>query len=98
MVELYVTECTRFAAASPSMVFGGKQRLSARTNSSMRRRSRRGPNTSESTGKIGQELPSNQPAPLVPLYPDETPPQAQRGQQRPSEAPRAAPARSQSPP
>ena len=39
----------------------------------MRRRSRRGPNTSESTGKIGQELPSNQPAPLVPLYPDDTP-------------------------
>ena len=39
----------------------------------MRRRSRRAPNTSESTGKIGQELPSNQPAPLVPLYPDETP-------------------------
>ena len=37
----------------------------------MRRRSRRTPNTSESTGKIGQELPSNQPAPLVPLYPDE---------------------------
>ena len=37
----------------------------------MRRRSRRGPNLSESTGKIGQELPSNQPAPLVPLYPDE---------------------------
>ncbi len=36
----------------------------------MRRRSRRTPNTSESTGKIGQELPSNQPAPLVPLYPD----------------------------
>ncbi len=27
----------------------------------MRRRSRRAPNTSESTGKIGQELPSNQP-------------------------------------
>src|ERR1700691_5544958 len=39
----------------------------------MRRRSRRAPNTSESTGKIGQELPSNQPAPLVPLYPDEAP-------------------------
>jgi len=39
----------------------------------MRRRSRHTPNTSESTGKIGQELPSNQPAPLVPLYPDETP-------------------------
>src|SRR6202142_3127012 len=38
----------------------------------MRRRSRRPPNTSESTGKIGQELPSNQPRPLVPLYPDES--------------------------
>jgi predicted kinase len=37
----------------------------------MRRRSRRAPNLSESTGKIGQEIPSNQPAPLVPLYPDE---------------------------
>jgi len=36
----------------------------------MRRRSRHTPNISESTGKIGQELPSNQPAPLVPLYPD----------------------------
>jgi predicted kinase len=39
----------------------------------MRRRSRRGPNISESTGKIGQEIPQNQPRPLVPLYPDETP-------------------------
>jgi predicted kinase len=37
----------------------------------MRRRSRRAPNTSESTGKIGQEVPTNQLAPLVPLYPDE---------------------------
>ena len=34
----------------------------------MRRRSKRGPNTSESTGKIGQELPQNQPAPLQPSY------------------------------
>jgi predicted kinase len=39
----------------------------------MRRRSRRGPNISESTGKIGQELPSNQPAPLVPSYLDDAP-------------------------
>jgi predicted kinase len=39
----------------------------------MRRRSRHTPNTSESTGKIGQELPSNQQRPLVPLYPDEAP-------------------------
>jgi len=36
----------------------------------MRRRSRRGPNNSESTGKIGQELPADQPAPLRPAYPD----------------------------
>jgi len=34
----------------------------------MRRRSKRGPNTSESTGKIGQEIPANQPAPLRPSY------------------------------
>jgi len=39
----------------------------------MRRRSRRAPNTSESTGKIGQELPSDQLAPLVPFYGDEAP-------------------------
>ena len=39
----------------------------------MRRRSRRAPNTSESTGKIGQELPPNQLAPLVPSYSDEAP-------------------------
>ncbi len=37
----------------------------------MRRRSKRTPNISESTGKIGQEIPSNQPRPLVPLYPDD---------------------------
>ncbi len=42
----------------------------------MRRRSKRAPNLSESTGKIGQELPSNQLAPLVPLYPDEPAPTA----------------------
>ena len=47
----------------------------AGVESRMRRRSRRAPNTSESTGKIGQELPSNQPRPLVPLYPDEAPAQ-----------------------
>ena len=42
----------------------------------MRRRSKRAPNLSESTGKIGQEIPSNQPAPLVPLYTDEPHPAA----------------------
>jgi predicted kinase len=39
----------------------------------MRRRSRRAPNLSESTGKIGQELPSDQPAPLMPSYLDDSP-------------------------
>jgi predicted kinase len=42
----------------------------------MRRRSRRGPNESESTGKSGQELPSNQPAPLRPSYPEPLAPPA----------------------
>src|SRR5882757_6949009 len=39
----------------------------------MRRRPRRGPNDSESTGKSGQELPANQPAPIRPSYPDAVP-------------------------
>jgi predicted kinase len=59
----------------------------------MRRRSRRAPNTSESTGKIGQEIPSNQPAPLVPFYPDEArtaPVQPPQRAQRPPEQPRHA--------
>jgi predicted kinase len=36
----------------------------------MRRRSKRGVNDSESTGKIGQEIPANQPTPLQPMYPE----------------------------
>ena len=60
----------------------------------MRRRSRRGPNTSESTGKIGQELPSNQPAPLVPFYPDDVPARAER---RPHETHQPTSPRPQSP-
>ena len=39
----------------------------------MRRRSRRGPNDSESTGKSGQELPTGQMAPLRPTYPEPLP-------------------------
>ncbi|MGC9292590.1 MAG: AAA family ATPase [Acidobacteriaceae bacterium] len=39
----------------------------------MRRRSKRGPNNSESTGKIGQEVPQDQPAPLQPAYPGPNP-------------------------
>ncbi len=58
----------------------------------MRRRSRRTPNISESTGKIGQELPSNQPLPLVPLYPEEasTPPPQPRAHRLHSTPPRPA--------
>jgi predicted kinase len=52
----------------------------------MSRRSRHNPNTSESTGKIGQELPSNQLRPLVPLYPEDA---------QPVRAPRPAEARRQ---
>ncbi len=55
----------------------------------MRRRSRRGPNTSESTGKIGQELPPNQPAPLVPFYPDEPGAPAQQPKARSDARPQA---------
>jgi predicted kinase len=40
----------------------------------MRRRSKRGPNDSESTGKSGQELPTGQQAPLRPTYPEPIPP------------------------
>src|SRR5271167_2248943 len=43
----------------------------------MRRRPRRGPNDSESTGKSGQELPANQPAPLRPTYPEAVPARAE---------------------
>ncbi len=39
----------------------------------MSRRSRHSANTSESTGKIGQEIPSNQPRPLVPFYLEDAP-------------------------
>jgi len=56
--------------------------VSVSVDNSMRKRSRRTLNTSESTGKIGQEIPSNQLRPLVPLYPDEPP--AANPQQHPS--------------
>jgi predicted kinase len=37
----------------------------------MKRRGKRGVNDSESTGKIGQEIPANQPTPLQPMYPED---------------------------
>jgi predicted kinase len=53
----------------------------------MRRRSKRTPNTSESTGKIGQEIPLNQPRPLVPLYPDDSSSHAQHRHHEPARQP-----------
>jgi predicted kinase len=47
----------------------------------MRRRGKRGPNNSEATGKIGQEIPQDQPAALQPSYHD-------AHARRPDEAPR----------
>ena len=55
----------------------------------MRRRSKREPNETESTGKIGHELPANQPRPLVPNYPDDLP--------RPAARPATPPAPAASP-
>ena len=58
----------------------------------MRRRSKRPLNTSESTGKIGQELPSNQPAPLSPSYGDVAPAAALPREPRRPAAPERPPA------
>jgi len=58
----------------------------------MRRRSRRGPNESESTGKSGQELPSGQLAPLRPDYPEPVRKIEARAETIPAEAPGFAPA------
>ena len=67
----------------------------------MRRRSKRAPNLSESTGKIGQELPSNQLAPLVPTYPDDAVPPIRSNEPRSNEprsnAPRSNEPRSNAP-
>src|SRR5450631_3156753 len=56
----------------------------------MRRRSKREPNTSESTGKIGHELPTNQPRPLVPNYPSDYPIPDSRDSGRPQVDPGSA--------
>src|SRR5579863_908076 len=62
----------------------------------MRRRSKRAPNTSESTGKIGQEIPQNQPAPLQPSYHGAAP-EAPAPERAPVAAEPPAPARSEVP-
>ena len=63
---------TQFAGALLSVISRYE-----RVRRGMRRRSRRGVNNSESTGKIGQEIPQNQPRPLVPSYLDDSLPQVQ---------------------
>ena len=55
----------------------------------MRRRSRKAPNESESTGKIGQEIPTDQPAPLRPAYPEPVRAEAQESQAPEQELPAA---------
>ena len=57
----------------------------------MRRRSKRGPNESESTGKIGQEIPANQPAPLRPSYPEPLPTAPAEAKAAPPSSPPAPP-------
>jgi predicted kinase len=61
----------------------------------MRRRPRRGPNDSESTGKSGQELPANQPAPLRPSYPDAAAVPVAEAKREEAVAPPAAPVQEQ---
>jgi predicted kinase len=62
-----------FARGFRAVLQAGMRELREWISEKMRRRPRRGPNESESTGKSGQELPSNQPAPLRPSYPEALP-------------------------
>ena len=80
----------RFAAARTALYITRHMReLREWISEKMRRRTRRGPNDSESTGKSGQELPAGQQAPLRPTYPEPVAPRPAYG-----DAPRidAAPA------
>src|SRR6201993_362184 len=65
--------CGDLRVASALCYKRGMRELREWISEKMRRRPRRGPNDSESTGKSGQELPANQPAPLRPTYPEPTP-------------------------
>src|SRR5882757_11156361 len=65
--------CNDLRVASALCYKRGMRELREWISEKMRRRPRRGPNDSESTGKSGQELPANQPAPLRPTYPEAAP-------------------------
>jgi predicted kinase len=56
----------------------------------MRRRSKREPNNTEATGKVGHELPANQPRPLVPNYPEDLPARAPRQEARQESRPESS--------
>src|SRR5271168_5119589 len=82
-----------FAACSPLCYKRRMRDLREWMRDLMRRRSRRGPNNSESTGKSGQELPQNQPAPLRPSYPEPlAPPPLASREAQPKEIAAEAPA------
>src|SRR5260370_3844160 len=76
--------CSDLRGASARCYKRGMRELREWISEKMRRRPRRGPNDSESTGKSGQELPANQPAPIRPTYPEAAP-------ARTAEVPPAAP-------
>ncbi len=57
----------------------------------MRRRSKRGPNNSEATGKIGQEIPTDQPAALRPNYPEANRSKAAEAPDKSAETPAETP-------
>lgn len=63
-------ESRAFAGVPLLCYIRGMRDLRGWMREQMRRRPRRGRNESESTGKIGQEIPLDQPAPLRPSYPD----------------------------
>ena len=87
----------RFAAA-PALCYKRPMRdVREWISNLMRRRSRRGPNESESTGKSGQELPSNQPAPIRPSYPEPLAPRQPERAVAKAE-PQATPAAKSAPP
>ncbi len=52
----------------------------------MRRRGKKAPNTSEATGKVGQEIPQGQVAPLRPSYPENRAPESRSPESAPVEA------------
>ena len=86
--DAFHTICSPFGSCVIPVSTPGRRKCEVRGNAEgaerrMRRRSRQAQNNSESTGKIGQEIPQNQPRPLVPSYLDQPAPP-----ERTAEAPR----------